>query len=228
VPPLVATDGPRVLLEEVPGRDQYAAPVRLLVRMVAMLVGLQAGWVSRVGELERLGVPDWRPGPLASAAAHSLSAAAEQLDAATARRVDALIAGLAGRFARVAEAGVPDTLVHGDFHAGNVCGTEDRLVLLDWGDCGIGHPMLDQAAFLERLDGADTEQVQRVWAGEWRAAVPGCDPDGAAALLAPVAALRQAVIYQTFLDGIEPDERVYHEGDPASWLRRAAELATES
>ena len=33
------------------------------------------------------------------------------------------------------------------------------------------------------------------------------------------------MIYQVFLDGIEPDERVYHSGDPAHWLRKAAELA---
>ena len=49
--------------------------------------------------------------------------------------------------------------------------------------------------------------------------------DRAADLLGPVRALRQAMIYQVFLDGIEPDERVYHSGDPAHWLRKAAELA---
>ena len=36
-----------------------------------------------------------------------------------------------------------------------------------------------------------------------------------------IAALRQAVIYQGFLDAIEPSERIYHEQDPAEWLRRA-------
>ena len=50
---------------------------------------------------------------------------------------------------------------------------------------------------------------------------------GRAALLAPVAALRQALIYRMFLDSIEPDERVYHAGDPAHWLGRAAELAVD-
>ena len=28
-----------------------------------------------------------------------------------------------------------------------------------------------------------------------------------------------------FLDGIEPDERIYHAPDPARWLARAAALA---
>ena len=39
-------------------------------------------------------------------------------------------------------------------------------------------------------------------------------------MIEPVAALRQAVIYQGFLDRIEPDERIYHAKDPADWLRR--------
>ena len=45
------------------------------------------------------------------------------------------------------------------------------------------------------------------------------------ALLAPLAAARQAVIYQCFLDRIEPSERPYHQGDPVLWLRNAAVAA---
>jgi hypothetical protein len=36
------------------------------------------------------------------------------------------------------------------------------------------------------------------------------------------------VIYQTFLDGIEPDEHVYHSADPAHWLGRAAAGAADA
>jgi hypothetical protein len=55
--------------------------------------------------------------------------------------------------------------------------------------------------------------------------VPGSDPERAAMLIAPVAAARQAVIYQVFLDGIEPSEHPYHAPDPADWLTRTARLA---
>ena len=54
---------------------------------------------------------------------------------------------------------------------------------------------------------------------------PAVEPDRAAALLTPVGALRQALIYQMFLDGIERDERIYHERDPQIWLERAVALA---
>jgi len=226
VPPLIATDGRRVLLDDVPGGDQYDAALPLLATMVPMLVSLQAAWVDRIDELVEIGAPDWRPGPLAAAAARALDLSAHRLEPDVVRGVTRLVDGLDDRFTRVAAAGVPDTLVHGDFHPGNVCGTPERLVLLDWGDCGIGHPLLDQAAFLERVPAPDVAVLRGVWADAWRAAVPGCDPDRAAALLAPVAALRQAVIYQVFLDGIEASERVYHADDPVLWLERAAALAS--
>ena len=151
-----------------------------------------------------------------------------ELDSATVGTLRALVSDLPRRFAEVARCGIPDTLVHGDFHPGNTRGSPDaggRSVLLDWGDCGMGHPLLDQAAFLSSIAEHKREPVRAAWAALWRDALPGCEPDRAAELLAPVAALRQALIYRTFLDGIEPDERVYHASDPGTWLRRAAELA---
>jgi hypothetical protein len=225
VPPLLATEGPRVLLEEVGGEDQYGATGPALLEMVDLLVGLQAQWVDRADELLDLGLPDWRSEPLSRALQDLVARASSGLDDSVAARLDALVVGLPDRLAAVAGCGIPETLVHGDFHPGNVRGTHPRFVLLDWGDCGVGHPMLDQAAFLERMSAADQEPVRAHWRTAWQAHAPGCDPERAAELLAPVAALRQALIYQVFLDGIEPDERVYHAADPAMWLTRAAELA---
>jgi hypothetical protein len=37
----------------------------------------------------------------------------------------------------------------------------------------------------------------------------------------PLAHLAYAVRYQEFLDGIEPPERIYHQGDPAASIRAA-------
>jgi hypothetical protein len=31
------------------------------------------------------------------------------------------------------------------------------MVVLDWGDCGVGHPLLDEAAFVARLATADAD-----------------------------------------------------------------------
>jgi hypothetical protein len=220
VPRVIATEGPRMLLDEIAGEDQYFAPLDRLVRMVPMLVGLQVDWVSRVDELLEMGLPDWRHPSLAALAEEAVARTAGELDAETRARLADLLAGLDERFAAVESCGIPNSLVHGDFHPGNVRGNDDRLVLLDWGDCGVGHPLLDQAAFVERLSPTDRASVDSLWADLWRDAVPGSDPERAARLLEPVAALRQAVIYDMFLAAIEPDERVYHVTDPAAWLRR--------
>jgi hypothetical protein len=95
--------------------------------------------------------------------------------------------------------------------------------LLDWGDCGIGNPLLDQSTFVEWSRPDERRPIEEHWVGTWRRAAPGSDPARAAALLAPIGALRKAVIYRCFLDGIEADEQIYHRDDPATWLRRAVE-----
>jgi aminoglycoside phosphotransferase (APT) family kinase protein len=191
--------------------------------MVAELVGLQVDWLDRVDELLALGLPDWRPAAYLPDV-HALMDRA-LVDVPSARRLEQLVLSLPERLAAVDACGVPDTLLHGDFHPGNVRGHGADLRVLDWGDSGVGHPLLDQTAFCARLGPDDRAQVLATWDRLWGDALPGCDPARAAALLAPVAALRAAVVYQRFLDDIEPAERVYHERDPVTWLLRAAELA---
>ena len=224
VPRLLGHDGPRVLLADVAGDDQYDAPLPVLERMVDMLVELQAAWVGREAELLAMRLPDWR-GPALTAAIGSLvdrrraELAAPVLDA-----LDAFVGGLGERFAAIAACGVPDTLVHGDYHPGNLRGTPFRLTMLDWGDTGVGQPLLDLPAFLEAIPSDAVPVIRERWIGAWLERLPGADPARAAVLLAPVAAARQAVIYQRFVDGIEPVERRHHDADVGDWLRRCAAL----
>jgi hypothetical protein len=224
VPTLIAHDGPRLLLAEIPGEDQYDALLPRLLEMVPLLVALQQGWSERTDELLALELPDWRASVLTAAIARLVEHASLELTAADRATLDGFVTGLADRFAQVATCGLPDTLVHGDFHPGNFRGDETTLVLLDWGDCGVGHPLLDEPAFLDRIPADAVETVRRRWHSDWTRALPGSDPDRASQLLRPVAAARQALIYQKFLNGIEPSERPYHAADPADWLRRTAEL----
>jgi hypothetical protein len=224
-PPLLAADRPRILLDAIGGEDLYDATLPQLLLMVRTLVDLQAGWTGRTGELLALGAPDWRPAELAAAAADVLERHAHEVGSGTAAGVAALLDRWDQRWGALAACGIPDSLVHGDFHPGNVRGEGDHITLLDWGDCGVGHPLLDQAAFTWQLDPEPAAAVRAAWADAWAQAVPGSDASRAAELLAPVAALRQAVIYRSFLDQIEASEQVYHRADPASWLVRAVESA---
>ena len=224
VPALIAADGPVMLLEDIPGADQHHTVGPAALAMVRLLVGLQVEWASRADELLALCLPDWRLAPLADAAAEAVARTAPELERDVVHQLERLLDGLAQRSDDVDSCGLPVTLVHGDFHRGNVRGTPERLVLLDWGDCGVGHPLLDQIAFLEYLPQGEHDAVLREWSRLWRAAVPGSEPDRAAQLLQPVAALRRAVVYRGFLDAIEPDEQIYHASDPADWLTLTADL----
>lgn len=92
---------------------------------------------------------------------------------------------------------------------------------MDWGDACVGHPLLDMAAFLERVPPEAIHDVRAAWAQAWLEVCPSADPGRAAQLIIPVAALREALIYRTFLDGIERTEQRYHEADVPDAIRRA-------
>ncbi len=224
VPTVLGHDGGRCLLAEVPGTDLYEADPVQLIDMVTLLVDLQVGWVDKLERLFAAGLPDWRSDALTSVIAQVFQHTAHELDDDDARVLSSFVADLPRRFAAIGECGIPDTLVHGDFHPGNFRGERSSITLLDWGDSGVGHPLLDQSAFLERVAPAHLTAVRDHWERCWRANIPGADPRRASQLLTPVAAARRAAIYQRFLDNIEPAEHPYHRADPADWLRRTAAL----
>src|SRR5262249_9052614 len=185
-------------------------------------------WSDRVGELFALGLPDWRAPALGAAIADVVERTRDGVPAEDCSTLEHFVRGLPGRFDDVAACGVRDTLVHGDFHPGNFRGEERTLTLLDWGDSGVGHPLLDQPAFLDRVPSGTVGVVRAHWLRRWSEVDPTSDPARASVLLAPVATARQAVIYRTFLDNIEPSEQPYHRADPAQWLIRTAALVRES
>jgi Ser/Thr protein kinase RdoA (MazF antagonist) len=192
--------------------------------MVDILVDLQRRWLGEVDGLLALGLPDWRGPALSKAIAEVFGRAASDINAGDRAILGAFVGALPRRLAAIDACGVGDSLVHGDFHPGNVRGSRGRLILLDWGDSGVGHPLLDQPAFLTRVADAEVDPVRRHWHAAWRRTVPGSDPDRAARLLAPMAAARQAVIYHWFLDQIETSEQVYHRADVPDWLERTAAI----
>ncbi|SCF34980.1 Phosphotransferase enzyme family protein [Micromonospora viridifaciens] len=217
---LAADDTGRILLDHVPGEDRYAAGDTERAAIAADHHTVQLRAAGDVGALVAAGVPDLRGPGLAAwirarLAAHDRSAVAD------------LLAGLDDRLDRVRDCGLPDTLVHGDLHPGNVRGDGRRRVVIDWGDAFVGHPAFDILRLTETLDPAAAAPLLDAWAARWRAEVPGSDPERAVDLLRPVAPLRMAAGYAMFLAGIEPSEHPYHAADVPACLSRAAAEAKQ-
>ncbi len=224
VPRLLGRDGARLLLAPIDGEDLYEADLSCCCAMVDLLVDLQARWQGRGPELVALGLPDWRAPAYTQAAAGLLQRRAAELSAAHQDCLGAFVQGLPQRWAAIAECGLADGLMHGDCHRGNFRGTPKCLTLLDWGDSGVGHPLLDHRALLSRIPAPWVEPLRRHWVRAWQRHLPQADVARAADLLEPVASLRQALIYQGFLDQIEDAEHPYHRADVPDWLQRTVDL----
>jgi Ser/Thr protein kinase RdoA (MazF antagonist) len=224
VPTLLGQAGCRSLLGEIPGRDLVAPKLPVLRDMVSLLVRLQQEYATRIGELLGLGVPDWRSPILIASIADVVDRTSAELSAEDNATLRDFVRTLPERCAEVDACGVPNSLIHGDFWPGNVRGEAEDLTLLDWGDSGVGNPLLDQSAFLERTPPNNVDAIRQHWVHQWQTAVPDSDPARASARLGPISAARRAVVYWRFLDQIEPSEHPYHRSDPADMLRRAAAL----
>ena len=160
VPRLLAHDGDRILLDDIPGVDQHGAELPELLEIVSTLVDLQAEWIGRTDELLAIGLPDWRGLQLAELIEDVVARRGGHVQESARSALAAFVAGLPARFEALDACGIPPTFVHGDFHPGNVRGPAGAdgggpgiggFTLLDWGDCGVGNPLLDMSAFLDRV-----------------------------------------------------------------------------
>ncbi|MCI4064478.1 aminoglycoside phosphotransferase family protein [Micromonospora sp. R77] len=144
---LAADDSGRMLLDHVPGEDRYAADVDERAAIAVDHHALQVRAAADVAGLVAAGVPDRRVPALAGwirtmLAPHDVSVVA------------GLLADLDDRLDEVRRCGLPDTLVHGDLHPGNVRGEGGRRVVIDWGDSFVGHPAFDLLQLTDTLDPA--------------------------------------------------------------------------
>ncbi|MFE7763183.1 aminoglycoside phosphotransferase family protein [Streptomyces sp. NPDC057438] len=219
VPRVLASGERRVLLEHIPGEDCWTADAATVEAGVRRFVAAQAALSGR----RPPGLRDRRDRALGGLVRELLDRRQElglddeELDRAR---------ELTHRWERLAGCGLPDTLVHADFHPGNWRSDGRPPVVVDFADSHWGNPVLDCLRLYDFLPEEVRPTAVRVWTEAWKTHAPSSDPTGALALAEPLAHLAYALRYQEFLDGIEASERPYHEGDPASVIRRALRAAT--
>ena len=220
VPSVISAGPGRVLLEHLPGEDCWDASPEIITSAVSRLATAQAALAGS----SLAGLPDRRTPVIAGQIRALLDGpVAGELSAGEAADARSLLS----RFAWLDECGLPDTVVHGDFHPGNWRSDGGPPAVVDWADAHLGNPVLDGLRTCDFLPPARRPAAAQAWVETWAACVPGCDPARALRIAEPLAHLAYAVRYQEFLDGIEASERVYHRGDPAAAIRAALRSAAD-
>ncbi|TCC57489.1 aminoglycoside phosphotransferase family protein [Kribbella pittospori] len=206
------------LLAHAPGADCWEPDPPTIEDVVSRWVAVQAELAAEVDELD---APVLRPEHLADEVSRLLTIVALPGDDVLA--VEELLTKLPGILSELDASGLPITLVHGDFHPGNWRSDGTNRAIVDWADSFVGHPATD----IQRLRGwmpqAKGDHAVEVWSAAWKRRIPNSEPFRALQPMTVLGRLVGAVMYQRFLENIEPDERIYHADDPRTELQAAVE-----
>ena len=131
-----------------------------------------------------------------------------------ASRVDEALA--LGAPDRRAPSALPHTLIHGDFHAGNVgSGT-----IIDWSDAAIANPLHDVNHYLLFREPEERDELLAVYAEAW----PEHDVAVATAACEAETFEYVAESYAGITEALAPDDRWWFEDEEARWLRFASDV----
>jgi hypothetical protein len=119
---------------------------------------------------------------------------------------------------------VPQTLIHGDFHSGNIANNDGLIRFFDWTDGAISHPFLDLITFLDDArewfpDSSD--RFVEVYLANWLEYEPMERLKELWDLAEPLSLLYQAISYQHIKVTMEQATRENMNGAIGSYLRRA-------
>jgi len=193
--------------------------VRDAGRWAAALRGfaaLQIACIPRAAALRALGCPTRSvralPTGLAALLADPAALLRDEPGGLTAAEIAALRARaphLAAYCDELARAGVPDSLEHGDFWAGNVAATVDGYRYFDWSDSALSHPFFSPALFLADAarsfpdDPGSAARLRDTYLAPWVAYAGRAGLARVFALAQHVAPLHHAVAYhRDILPGI--------------------------
>ena len=122
---------------------------------------------------------------------------------------------------RIEQLDLPDVLVHGDLHPGNVRVVGDRLVLFDWSDAAITKPFVDVITWATWLphDAAARDALWQSFADAWSDVLPAASWRALRPMLEGVAGAYHVVSYAGIVRALEPVRRAEHGGGLAEFFR---------
>ena len=190
------------------------------------LGSLQRTSVASVASLFRSGFRDRRPRTLQSQVDDLASEGSEWLPDGSIRRLRAARSRFHDLCEEVASSPIPNTLVHGDFHADNVVVSDGRCLIFDWTDACIAHPFVDAATFLryaERasIDRATRERWRDHYVRGWEEIASHEVTSQLFEQVVPLAAMHQVITYRWLFDSLDPSEHWQFGSALEDWLTRA-------
>ena len=145
---------------------------------------------------------------------HAAVRAIAAVHRAWASRVDEALA--LGAPDRRAPSVLPHTLVHGDFHAGNVGGS----TIIDWSDAAVANPLHDLNHYLLHRGPEQRGELIATYAEAW----PEHDVATAAAACEAETYEYVAESYAGITAALADDDRWWFEGEEARWLGFAEDV----
>ena len=123
---------------------------------------------------------------------------------------------------------IPQTLVHGDLHTGNIAVQNDNCIYFDWSDGCVSYPFFDVLTFMENIDDpVEKIRFRDIYLVQWtdyasieylRKILP---------LSQMLATIHQAVSYQHMIAHMEGTSKQAMRGGATFWLRVLLQLWAE-
>jgi hypothetical protein len=185
------------MMEEVQGTPlDHAEGIEPCAHALTGLAILQLESSEGINSLSALGAKDWSCRRIRSLLGQFFEDARDAMLAQTSVRSKALSQGelsqlkedVEAALCESIEAGLPETLLHGDIGHGNILATVDGPVFLDWAETAIGHPFLSAEHLLADLARSSSmirekqTELRHHYANHWRGRLPKAAIEEAIAL----------------------------------------------
>jgi aminoglycoside phosphotransferase (APT) family kinase protein len=222
LPRVIATDRERglLLMESFPQRSLWGAHDGAANdRAARILARIQQYWAARIDDLLAAGCVDRRISTLDGAleAVLARDVVRERFTDDEVRRLLAFGETVPARVEALRECGLPETLMHGDFHPGNVAVDGERLVIFDWTDGCVSYPFFDLATYNPR-DPVEHAAVTQAFIEAWSSTVDEAAVARAAEIAQPLACVHHATSYMRLLDNIHGGDQWELDSDVLFWL----------
>ena len=207
IPTPLSIDLPRrwLLLEDfgLPLRQNPSGEARS--DMLQQFAQVQLAAAERTSELLEIGCIDRRLQTLESQLDGLLVDAglARSLTAAECDQFQLMAPEIRAMCQELDDIGIPETLNHGDLHLGNVAHHAGKMLFFDWTDACIAHPFLDMISIFDEKDEALRARLRDEYLSLWTDFASPQRLDDAFMLAERLAALHQAVSYQSIMAHLE-------------------------